>query len=398
MTKNNLYLIEKKKLSDKNSSISKYLSKCNIRETFPKIHKGNFKNSVVIPLCREKTFIYQTLDSLTKNSDKYLAETMIIIVINNPPAEKSNKGTLRENHETFCELCGKIKYYQRKKLSIFLLDAYSEGKEIPEKHGVGGARKTGMDIAVKFIPPDGIILSLDSDTLVENNYLSEVCSFFNNNPEYDGVSIKFRHQTAENKLMDKAVRAYEKYLDHYVNSLKKIKSPYAYHVMGSAFACKSSSYVRAGGMKKKNGAEDFYFLQDLSKTGKIIELNSSCVYPSARISDRVPFGTGPKIAEFAVKNKKPYFHNSEIFRILGLFFKKIENNPLNPNLDKLPEIIKVFLEKYKFQTKWNKIKTNTPNDKKKLIQAFHTWFDSFRILKFVHFCEEKGFKREYFKL
>ena len=30
---------------------------------------------------------------------------------------------------------------------------------------------------------------------------------------------------------------------------------------------------------------------------------------------------------------------------------------------------------------------NTPNEKKKIQWAFHTWFYAFRTLKFVHFCE-----------
>ena len=61
------------------------------------------------------------------------------------------------------------------------------------------ARKKGMDEAVRrfnfFEKPDGIIVSLDADTLVPQNYLLEIERYFNNNPQKIGATIAFEHQT-----------------------------------------------------------------------------------------------------------------------------------------------------------------------------------------------------------
>ena len=52
-----------------------------------------------------------------------------------------------------------------------------QGYEIPQNTGgVGMARKIGMDMALRLLKksstPRNLILSLDADTLVQNNYLS----------------------------------------------------------------------------------------------------------------------------------------------------------------------------------------------------------------------------------
>ena len=71
-------------------------------------------------------------------------------------------------------------------------------------------------------------------------------------------------------------------------------------------------------MKAKNGGEDFYFLQDALKIGKIIALNST-VYPSSRASERVPFGTGPKIKQI-IKEKTFKGYNPLIFTELKTLY------------------------------------------------------------------------------
>ena len=50
----------------------------------------------------------------------------------------------------------------------------------------GTARKAGMDEAVRRYnllgKPQGIIVSLDADTLVDENYLVEIENYFRKNP------------------------------------------------------------------------------------------------------------------------------------------------------------------------------------------------------------------------
>ena len=63
--------------------------------------------------------------------------------------------------------------------------------------GVGLARKTGMDEAVRRFnqinKPDGVILNLDADCLVARNYFVSVYNEFLRKKERSACSIYFEH-------------------------------------------------------------------------------------------------------------------------------------------------------------------------------------------------------------
>jgi hypothetical protein len=178
-----------------------------------------------------------------------------------------------------------------------------------------------------------------------------------------------------------------------VDGLKFAGSPYAYHSIGSAFCCSAEAYIKAGGMRVHKGGEDFYFLQALEKTGEVISINSTMVHPSARVSQRVPFGTGPKIRE-VLDGKDIELYDLRIFGLLKeLLFKVSEADleflkVMHLNVSNtFSELISEFLIEYKFSDDWAKILKNTPDKPEAIIKAFHIWFDSFRTLKFIHYCE-----------
>ena len=157
-------------------------------------------------------------------------------------------------------------------------------------------------------------------------------------------------------------------------------------------------------MRARAAAEDFYFLQALCKVGvppqPIGEILETTIYPSARTSDRVPFGTGPKVAKYSKETQAmdhlEIFYNPKIFEILNELFDSVEKDLTLLNIDlwisQLPKEIIDFLEIYQFKNNWSKIINNTPNNPIKIKWAFYTWFDAFRILKFIHYCEENKLK------
>ncbi len=52
-------------------------------------------------------------------------------------------------------------------------------------------------------------------------------------------------------------------------------------------------------MNRRQAGEDFYFIQKLVPAGGYFNLNLTTVFPSPRISSRVPFGTGVTISRMA---------------------------------------------------------------------------------------------------
>jgi hypothetical protein len=207
-----------------------------------------------------------------------------------------------------------------------------------------------------------------------------------------GATISFEHQPGRTAEEDAAVISYELFMRYYVEGLRISQSPYAYHVLGSAMVFRAEDYVRAGGMRKRNGGEDFYFLQALRKIGSVGQIIDTVVHPSSRASDRVPFGTGPRITQILEANGRLMFYNPQIFFILKKLFSMV-NCTDSPetlfDIGKLAPVLNEFLIENKFFHEWEKIMRNTPDKIEKARWAFYTWFDAFRTLKFVHFCEDR---------
>ena len=144
---------------------------------------------------------------------------------------------------------------------------------------------------------NGIIVSLDADTICDDRYLQQLELFYEKYPRANGCNVNFNHLLTENDdaRLKKAVLQYELYLRYYVECLRFIEFPHSFHTIGSCFTVSALSYCKQGGMNMRQAGEDFYFLQKLFYLGEFYELNSAFVYPRARLSQRVVFGTGPAL-------------------------------------------------------------------------------------------------------
>jgi hypothetical protein len=107
------------------------------------------------------------------------------------------------------------------------------------------------------------------------------------------LSNPYYHKLTNCEKENRAILRYEIYMRCYHKNLVRIGSPYAFTALGSAIAVRVDAYRKMGGMAPKKSGEDFYFLQQLCKIGKVNTKNSITVYPATRLSDRVFFGTGP---------------------------------------------------------------------------------------------------------
>ncbi len=334
---------------------------------------GRFRDAVVIPVCDENDALPDTLASLAMQPMP--PDAMIVLVINHPadaPASRRRANAL---------LAARLRSIPQK-LPLFRLEL-----EFPAgAGGVGHARKAGLDSVLPHLASDGLLFSLDADTTVETNYLDAVRQAFAAHREWAGAVIRFRHPSPDDPALAQAIREYEGYLDAYVAGLAAAGSPYAYHTMGSAMVCRADAYVRAGGMRARAGGEDFYFLQALRKTGPIGEIDTTTVHPAARPSDRVPFGTGPRLREI-VAGKALDDCPPEAFAELKLLLEAVRRGDpedYGTALPLLSEAIGKFLQAQGFPAAWAGILRNTPKTEAARRGAFHCWFDAFRTLKFIH--------------
>ena len=353
----------------------------------------------VMPLFAEFEYLPDTLDSLWASLRKSDESILLLLVINNGVSEFCDSAKFADNQQTL-EWLRKGAVPATLHNSIAWIDASSPGKELKKGGGVGLARKTGMDTALHYLDLDKspLIAAVDGDTLVDESYFCEVRRYFSSDAACNAAVVDFKHRKGSTPEEEEAVRLYETYMDDYVEKLRASHSPYAYHAMGSAIVCRAEAYVKAGGMRPKKAGEDFYFLQALRKldaNAPIGAITSTTVYPSPRASDRVPFGTGARITELLSdkQSKFPgrYLYNRNIFADLAVMIENVDDNTLEKSLDEfysnLPQSVSEFLDSCEFRRVWPGILKHTPKNPEKIRWAFHVWFDAFRTLKFIHFCE-----------
>lgn len=376
------------------------------------------EQAVVIPVLAERASLFRTLATISRNPPSELGKTLVLCVVNNHGDHLSSKRDILDNQETLKILkfliSGQVpsrihpeiipadlREIAGSNIRLACIDASSPGMEIPDREGgVGTARKIGMDMALQLLngvgPGGGVIMCLDADTLVANNYISAICDHFAATGDA-GAVVDFAHQMPLNPDLLSAICSYEIFLRSYVMGLSFAGSPYAFHSIGSAMACTAEGYASVRGMNRREAAEDFHFLNKLAKIGNIGIISNTRVFPSPRGSHRVPFGTGQQINRFLITGRDMcVLHDPNVFVILRKWLECIEENPDgNPE-----EILKTagqihpgvaeFLCMNRFENDWMGIRRNCP-DSIHLIEQFHVWFDGLMTLRLIHHLSRSSF-------
>jgi len=357
------------------------------------------QNIIVIPAIGEPELL-NTIKSIW-HCTRPSQPIEIIVVINS--SEISIPEITELNLRNIMAIENWAKHYNSEFLKVYAIHIYNISKK---DAGAGFARKTGMDEAVsryiKAGAKGGIISSLDADSVVEKNYLVEIEKLFNQKKKCDACSIYFEHPTHGNEYdsnVYQKITEYELHLRYFRLMLKYIGFPYYYHTVGSSFAVSVEAYCRQGGMNKKKAGEDFYFLHKLMPLENYYELNSTCVYPSARPSDRVPFGTGATILQYLHLTEEYKTYNINAFNPLkNLFAQKesfygLESNSYEEAIATYDKILVDFLESNNFKEAIIEMNANT-NNIQSFIKRFFNWFDAFRIIKYINYSHLNHFMKQ----
>ncbi len=344
--------------------------------------QADVKVIVVIPSYDEAP--EATLKSLGKNVvDEFTVE--VILVLNHSENEEQR---VRDLHIKQAE------QFQNFVLQNGVVVRVIKAFDLPVKHaGVGLARKIGMDIALQRfseIDHDGLIVCFDADSTVSNNYLAELLLAESKN--VSGLSIAFEHpiESIKDEKVKFRISNYENWLRYYIQALRFIGYPHAFHTIGSSMAARASVYAKVGGMNRKKAGEDFYFLHKLIPQGEFYDLTTCTVYPSPRISTRVPFGTGRAMLEMEAGEKDfSEVYNPEIFQLLKSWFNNIDAIE-NLNTGQWPQFIKEAFERFAWLKPLKELKHRSTSAKS-FRRNFFFWLDGFKMLKLVHFARDNYF-------
>ncbi len=366
---------------------------CSIDE----LPEENLHFIVVIPCFNEPDLI-RTIESIN-NCKAPKRNTEIIVVINSP--ENSEAAIVSRNAQTFND----IRDWKKANPFCFFRLHVLVAENLPRKDaGAGLSRKIGMDEAIRRFftvgNKQGIIISLDADTLVAHNYFTEIENFFNFYTKADACNIYFEHPVEGNEfsgVIYSGIAQYELFLRYYIQALRSINFPFSFHTIGSGFAVKSESYIKQGGMNKRTAGEDFYFLHKLIPQGRFYELNSTTVYPSPRVSGRVPFGTGAAMMEFIRNPERGILaYNPLAFDEISRLINLVElnyNSGLKDIISSIKdECMRDFLLLNNFNERIAEIIANSRGIQS-FKKRFFTWFNAFRVFKFLNYSHENCYSK-----
>ena len=253
-----------------------------------------------------------------------------------------------------------------------LLTVDRVNQPIPKNQGVGLARKIGADAALGYIRDGTIdepyIYSVDADVQLPNGYIPSI-------PRTEGAYLySYRHVSTDPEVLRRA-ELYELHMRHYVAGLRLAGSPYAFHTLGSTISVSATAYAQVRGFPRRDAAEDFYFLNKLSKVSKIHLLGSPEIVINARMSHRVPFGTGPSIASITEPDDRYLSYHPQSFEclrdVINAISTKNENSLEGPSATTMKQ-----LGYFDFVSR-------DPS-----VRQRHEWFDGFKTLRFIHLMRD----------
>ncbi|MEM6581242.1 MAG: hypothetical protein AAF699_08225 [Pseudomonadota bacterium] len=394
---------------DISKSCERYLQRYREHEIPENSHQaGTWQDVLVTPVYKESPQLLKRLICLPKGHGR----TLVILVINHPDTQANSQinNAIRQASNSLAPAATTKPQLAIKQLNshtdLYVHDLDNISGPIPASQGVGLARKIGCDIAFTWIQTGSIssawMCSGDADAVYPTDYFMQLANVPNDRV---AAVFPFRHVPGGEPACDAATALYELRLHCYRLGLEYAASPYAMHTLGSALAVKASSYAQVRGFPKRSGGEDFYLLNKLAKVGAIESLCGNTIDITSRISDRIPFGTGPAVGALCATgelNQQPLFYHPDCFLALRGFLQTIELRGADLECEHLEaalaeaEMDAQLREPICRIGKEMGLSAALEHCRRQstcaaqYLRQFHQWFDGFRTLKFIHGIRDAG--------
>lgn len=345
---------------------------------------------VAIPAMDELAFLPVTLDALACQQTEHPFE--VYVCVNQPDDywdDPARKVVCVQNQELLRYL------YQYDSLRLHVLDFSSPGKGWKGKRrGVGFARRVLFERILSESSPEDLVVSLDADTWVGERYLHSLARRFETDSVLNAIAVPYYHPVGKaDEQQSRAMLRYEIYMRNYAINLLQIKSPYGFTALGSAIAMRAGALEKIGNITPLQSGEDFYLVQKFCKMGGLSLYNEERVYPSGRCSERVPFGTGPAIAQ-GVNHQLSYpiYHHS-VFQPIEDAYEHVDCLYRQSCAASGNDFLQ-FLQKGEAKPDiWANIRSNV-SDFDHFVKAFHQKADGLRILQYVRARQKQNMEHE----
>ena len=361
-----------------------------------------YARALLVPALAEKREFLRGYVSAARNCR---GRVLVIVVVN--AAAESSAEARRANAKLLAELAPRsapvgerLRLCELDELDVLLVDRSSAGAEIPRKQGVGLARKIAGDLAVRL----GLDGRLDSTVLYFTDADVELPpQYFAAAPvaageQHAAALFPFAHRDDGDAATHAATCRYEASLRYHVLGLAWAGSPYAFHSIGSTLAVPTAAYVAVRGVPKLAAGEDFYLLDKLAKVGGIVRVAGEPIAIRSRRSQRVPFGTGPRVqqlllgAELHVAAPAAFAALSAVLRGIDAFARQGEESAFAAALAALPADVRPAAQRA-FEESGLLLAARAARravGAGDLRRRLHTWFDALATLRFLHRVRDAG--------
>ncbi len=361
-----------------------------------------YQFALVIPVYKESALFVERLLKSFKGFS-----VLVIVVLNQPDSDldETPQRQLWENlQERFSQSWQAENLHLLKSddtdssngLSFLVVNRFELSQRIPKKQGVGLARKIGTDIASFLVAHDFIrcpwVGSTDADASLPSDYFTTLEQI---SADSAGAGVfEYSHIKGHSDAVFGATQMYEQWMRYYVAGLQWAGSPYAFHTIGSCLAFHVTSYCQVRGFPKRAGGEDFYLLNKMAKLAPVQKFET-CIHLQSRLSDRVPFGTGPAVSKLVAEGltEQSYLvYNPFLFEALKQLLQSlpdlwVEVDSYGVWESKFDEAIRSGLKALGLPLALAKIRANSKSRVQFELQL-KGWFDGFRTLRFLHILEK----------
>jgi len=349
---------------------------------------------VTIP-CYDEPDLLRSLRSLA-HCDIPMSQVTVIVVVNS--SDNAPPEVLSQNLKTIHEVLSWWEHQPRPFFHLRLLHAPA----LPSKWaGVGWARKIAMDTAIGSLfhsgKEEGILVAFDADSTVSTNYLTSIEVAFKTQPSCNFITLNFSHPVNDPTLspsLREGIILYELYLRYLRNAMEWVGYPHAIHTVGSSFAVKASSYVKQGGMNRRQAGEDFHFLHKIVLLGDYGKVSEATVFPSCRISHRVPFGTGAALKRWEEGDLGLYStYALSIFKTLQplladpIYFFNTNDEHWFERIAFLDQRLQNYIIETKTIERVRELKKNCA-DVNSFTRRFYHEISAFWIIQYLNLCEQ----------
>ena len=380
----------------------------------------SFDFVMVVPVCAESAAFVDGYRAAARGAGRLL----IIAVLNGRAGADDSVHAV--NVECFRELRHRFSLRELGRggwlgrdasMSVLVVDRFTTDRRLGSRQGVGLARKIGADIALELVAAGRVrhafVAMMDADARVPEDYFGRIAEL---EPECSAAMFPLWHEPSGKGDVDRATALYEVRLRYYQRGLQWANSPYAFHTVGSTMVVHALCYAQVRGVPLRQAGEDFYLLGKLSKLRPLVRLRGEPVRLCSRLSERVPFGTGPESAKLARGAELELYHPncftavrdvmralrcvSELPCVSGQPFSEPGSSEQRSSAQGFPGHIKIeepfsrlsplvqgFLESQGALRAWLKLSEQAPNPAARL-RRLHDWFDGFRTLKLIHHVRE----------